>query len=149
MPEITCTKQITFCAAHRLYNYIGPCENIHGHNYIAELTFERIVNGNLDSLGMVIDFKEIKEEYKNWIDTNWDHSLILNEADEHLINFFQKYRDENKEKMKLFIMKSNPTAENMANYLLSLTGVLMWHNDIKPTKVRVYETPTSYAEAIL
>jgi len=46
-----------FSAAHFLRNYKGKCETLHGHNWKVEV----VVSGNeLDSLGMVMDFSDLK-----------------------------------------------------------------------------------------
>ena len=52
------TKEIWFCYGHRLLNYNGKCANLHGHNGKAVITIE---TAQLDSLGMVIDFTDIKK----------------------------------------------------------------------------------------
>ena len=60
------TIKTHFAAAHRLVNYQGDCENLHGHNWNVEVT----VNAReLDAAGLGIDFKILKkslkkEEYK-------------------------------------------------------------------------------------
>jgi 6-pyruvoyltetrahydropterin/6-carboxytetrahydropterin synthase len=68
------TWQYKFCAAHRIVGHKGRCKHLHGHNYVAELMVWRV---SLNSLGMVIDFADLKEVVGRWIDTNWDHNAIL------------------------------------------------------------------------
>ena len=47
-----------FSAAHALRGYRGKCENMHGHNWKVEV----YVRGEqLDQVGMLVDFKELKE----------------------------------------------------------------------------------------
>ena len=46
-----------FEAAHRVVNYPGKCDRIHGHSW----TVEAVVTGTeLDELGMLVDFKLVK-----------------------------------------------------------------------------------------
>jgi len=46
-----------FCAAHRLRDYDGKCERLHGHNYRLECV---LAGAELDAVGMLMDFKEAK-----------------------------------------------------------------------------------------
>lgn len=48
----------TFAAAHNLRGYRGDCERLHGHNWRVEVL---VAAEELDELGMVIDFRELKE----------------------------------------------------------------------------------------
>jgi 6-pyruvoyltetrahydropterin/6-carboxytetrahydropterin synthase len=83
------TKIFKFETAHQLTDsYSKECQEIHGHSYKLEVTFE----GPIDPItGMVIDFKLIKEIVQPIVDY-FDHSFFTKE------NYNQ-----------------NPTAENMAN----------------------------------
>jgi 6-pyruvoyltetrahydropterin/6-carboxytetrahydropterin synthase len=105
---------ISFCAGHRLLNYDGPCANLHGHNYEAII----YCTGPIKDNGFVADFSEVKKAYKTWIDDNWDHGMILNENDPYI----EPIRAD---KMKVFAMASNPTAENMALHLLSIREAIL------------------------
>ncbi len=51
------TVRTSFSAAHRLREYEGTCERLHGHNWQVEVTVEADV---LDSRGMAVDFRAIK-----------------------------------------------------------------------------------------
>ena len=57
--------------AHRLLNYKGACENIHGHTYHFEID---ISSDKLNELGMVIDFNEIKTKFIAIRDTSIKYS---------------------------------------------------------------------------
>lgn len=56
----TVIKQIEIAGAHRLdLNYESPCSRLHGHNWkIKVYCRAEHLNGN----GMVVDFKQIKED---------------------------------------------------------------------------------------
>jgi 6-pyruvoyltetrahydropterin/6-carboxytetrahydropterin synthase len=155
MNEITVTKELKFCAAHRLTGYTGPCKNIHGHNYRVFLTLASRAlsqsNGLLQNLGMVIDFGIIKEKLQTWIDNFLDHALIINEKDFGLINFADS------SKMKYHVLNGNATAENLALLIFNkaqqifvngrLEGPNLDYTDsFKVIAVKVYETDTCYAE---
>src|SRR5437879_13761470 len=62
----------TFAAGHALRNYRGKCENVHGHNYRIEVTVE---GEQLDSIGLLVDFVELKRLMKEVIDY-LDHRFI-------------------------------------------------------------------------
>ncbi|MEW6481899.1 MAG: 6-carboxytetrahydropterin synthase QueD [bacterium] len=53
-----------FSSAHSIVGYPGNCSRIHGHNYKVRVYLK---NEELDSLGMISDFKEIKERLKQII----------------------------------------------------------------------------------
>lgn len=47
-----------FAAAHRLLNYDGICENIHGHNWKVQVY---LTGDDLDQAGILVDFKHINQ----------------------------------------------------------------------------------------
>ena len=51
------TVRGSISAAHRLRDYDGNCERLHGHNWRVEVTLE---SNTLDERGIAIDFREIK-----------------------------------------------------------------------------------------
>ena len=61
-----------FSAAHRLRGYQGPCENLHGHNWRVEMVVE---GENLNDLGMVMDFRELKRVLNETLD-DFDHKFL-------------------------------------------------------------------------
>lgn len=124
------TKIFSFAAAHRLYEYKGKCNNIHGHTYRLEVT----VSGVLNALGMVIDFKDLKEKVTESVLTAFDHALILHGKDP-LVGILTGV-------VPIVVMKENPTAENM----LYVIRDILTSNGIEPFKLRLYETETSYAD---
>ena len=98
------TKTIDFCYGHRLLNYDGQCKYLHGHNGRLDI---RVESNSLDEKGMVIDFTVIKENVKTWIDSNLDHRMILAKEDP-LIPILKDAGQ------PIYVMDSNPTAENLA-----------------------------------
>ncbi|MBQ9406617.1 MAG: 6-carboxytetrahydropterin synthase [Desulfovibrio sp.] len=103
------TRQHVISAAHRLYDYDGRCERLHGHNYRIEVT---IGAPTLDRQGMVVDFAEIKKHLFGALDAAWDHRTLLYVHDP-LCGHLSAVLDD----ASLCPVPFNPTAENMAAYL--------------------------------
>ena len=137
---ITCTRKIEFDAGHRLMNHESKCRYVHGHRYIIEATFTA---PELDRVGRVIDFAAIKEKLWNWIENNWDHTIILYKQDKELGDAIENHTGQ-----KIYYMPTNPTAENMADYLLNAICPKLFNNeqDLTCTRLRLWETPNCYAE---
>lgn len=104
-------RRLQFCAGHRVLNHESKCANAHGHNYVIYFYAKA---PNLDSIGRVIDFSVIKEKMNTWIEDNWDHSFLIYKEDKELLEI-QNILMKNK---KAFICDFNPTAENMADFLI-------------------------------
>jgi 6-pyruvoyltetrahydropterin/6-carboxytetrahydropterin synthase len=99
--------------------------------------------GSLDSLGRVIDFSVLKERIGGWIDDNWDHTTILSSEDVTTIQALKNLP----RKKELFILPYNPTAENLAKYLLwEVCPKLLKGAGVIVYKVVFRETDNCYAE---
>jgi len=125
------TKEIHFCYGHRLLNYPGKCRNLHGHNGKAVITVETPA---LDSLGMVIDFTEIKRVIGVWIDEALDHRMILHRDDPALPELRRLGEP-------VVVLDVNPTAENLAKLIFDHAV----SHGLKVTEVTLWETETSFA----
>lgn len=140
MSVITCTRRLEFDAAHRVMLHESKCKHLHGHRYVAEITCEAHA---LDSVGRVIDFGVVKEKIGAWIDEHWDHTLILWGEDRELGEAVATQTNQ-----RVFYLPANPTAENMAAYLLDLVAPeLLKNSGVDCVRVRLFETPNCYAEA--
>lgn len=107
-----------FSAAHFLRNYKGKCELLHGHNWKVEV----IVSSNkLDSLGMVVDFSELKR-LTNSVLGELDHRC-LNELD-----YFREY---------------NPSSEEIARYIFNKLKPQVSEKSCVLEEVQVWETENS------
>lgn len=138
--SLTIMRRIKFCAGHRLMGHGGKCEHFHGHNYVAEFL---VASDQVDAVGRVIDFADLKARTKGWIDQHWDHSFLVYEQDENAIAALQSVRP-----TRLFKLPYNPTAENMARYLLEeMCPQVLEGTGARAVSVRVWETEESYAEA--
>jgi 6-pyruvoyltetrahydropterin/6-carboxytetrahydropterin synthase len=103
-----------FSSAHRLREYKGKCEALHGHNWKVEIFIE---SENLDKIGIVTDFKKIKKLL----------SQVLEKLDHAFLNDITYFKN------------VNPTSENIAKYIfvklqekdkkLNLKKVTVWESD--------------------
>lgn len=125
--RVLISKEFTFDAAHHLHCYEGKCKNLHGHTYKVILG----VSGFVDECGLVIDFGNLKEIWKNEIEIFLDHRY-LNET----------------------LPPMNTTAENMVVWIYEKLADILKKDEnqdkyigVRVEFVRLYETPTSYAEA--
>lgn len=112
-----------FCAAHRLNGYPGNCRNTHGHNWGVTVS---VLATQLDSLGMGMDFREIKALVKDALST-LDHAFLND-----LAPFAQQ----------------NPTAENIARHLYGELNRLLAEQKgatsgvaLRVSRVHIAETP--------
>jgi len=64
--------QAWFSAAHRLREYHGDCEKLHGHNWKIDV---RLRSDRLDSLGMVCDFRRLRRLLQDVVD-RLDHQYL-------------------------------------------------------------------------
>ncbi len=141
---ITCTRRLQFSAGHRVWGHESKCANLHGHNYVV---FIHARAKALDSIGRVIDFSVLKEQFATWIDKFWDHGMILNQ-DDPICHAFGSV--ETMLRNKLWRAPFNPTAEEMAEYLLKeIAPSLMNPFGIEVFKITLWETENCYAEATL
>jgi 6-pyruvoyltetrahydropterin/6-carboxytetrahydropterin synthase len=125
--RVLVSKEFTFDASHHLHCYEGKCKNLHGHTY-------RVIfglSGFVDDRGLMIDFGDIKDIWKNEIEIYLDHQY-LNET----------------------LPSMNTTAENMVVWIyekmkdaLATEERRNQYHGARVEFVRLFETPTSYAEA--
>lgn len=138
--SLTIMRRIKFCAGHRLFEHGGKCEHFHGHNYVADFF---VTGDEQDSVGRVMDFADLKARCKGWIDEHWDHSFLVSDQDDNAIQSLRMVKPS-----RLFVMPYNPTAENMAKYLLEeVCPEMLRGTGSVANRVRIWETDESYAEA--
>lgn len=125
------TRQIDFCYGHRLLNYDGKCKHLHGHNGRAVIAIEA---PELDHRGMVLDFSDIKRVVSNWIDENLDHRMLLSRNDP-AVPALEAMGE------PMFLMDSNPTAENIAKLIFDFTAA----QGFPIVECRLWETPNCFA----
>lgn len=139
MTEWSCTRKLEFDYGHRLLNHESKCAHAHGHRGVAEIECRA---AQLDISGRVIDFGEIKRIVGGWIDRNWDHAFLVNEADVDMCVFLAH------QEQRRYVFPFEPSAENMACYLLDKATELLAPHGIRVARVRFWETPNGSAEAV-
>ncbi|HEY3174876.1 MAG TPA: 6-carboxytetrahydropterin synthase [Candidatus Polarisedimenticolia bacterium] len=127
----TVTETVYFCYGHRLLEYRGKCIHPHGHNGKVEI---KLAADRLDRLGMVVDFSEIGEAMKGWVDDHLDHRMLLR-RDDPLCEVLRKMGE------PFFSMEVNPTAEAIARTIYE--EALGRGFPVK--EVRLWETESSVA----
>ena len=125
------TREIPFCYGHRLLDYAGKCRHLHGHNGRAVIT---LAAPELDRLGMVLDFSQLKHVVGHWIDETLDHKMLLHEADPVLPLLRQQGEP-------VYVMKVNPTAENIARLIYDYTA----SQGFPVVEVQLWETEHCFA----
>jgi 6-pyruvoyltetrahydropterin/6-carboxytetrahydropterin synthase len=98
------TKEVHFCYGHRLLGHEGKCRHLHGHNARAMI---RLESESLDRLGLVMDFKEIGDYVKSWLDSEIDHNMLLCKEDP-IVPLLRGAGE------RVYVMDANPSAENIA-----------------------------------
>jgi len=126
------TKRIDFCYGHRLLDYDGVCKHPHGHNAKVEV---EVRTGTLDNRNMVCDFSDIKRIVKGWIDSAFDHKMLLRH-DDPLVKTLKELGE------PVYICDSNPTVEHIAQLIYQHAT----KEGLPVVRVKVWETPTSFAE---
>lgn len=137
-------RKIHFCYGHRVMNHESKCATLHGHNGVIWVHVTPIAD--LDSLGRVIDFSVVKTVIGDWVDENWDHTMIIFKEDLKTIDLLSQapaYK-------ALFILDKNPTAENLAHHLLwNVCPKLLKGKGIIAHKIVFWETENCYVEQTL
>ncbi|MFY9589391.1 6-pyruvoyl trahydropterin synthase family protein [Rickettsia endosymbiont of Halotydeus destructor] len=136
---IKCTRRIEFDAGHRIIGHQNKCQFLHGHRYSLEIT---AAAKETNKLGMIVDFGEIKLFAKNWIDDNFDHSLILHQDDKEIGDKIASWTGQ-----KIYYMQNNPTAENIALHLKNdIFPKLFVNQSFIITSIKLFETPNCFVE---
>jgi 6-pyruvoyltetrahydropterin/6-carboxytetrahydropterin synthase len=132
------TKQVHFCAAHKLYNpdwsrekneeIFGPCanENWHGHNFDLHITIKGMPD---EGSGFVMNFKELKKIINLEIIDKVDHKNLNVEVP--------------------FMKDKMTSCENLIlEFWKILEPIIREKSDQRASlhKLKLYETSTSYAE---
>jgi 6-pyruvoyltetrahydropterin/6-carboxytetrahydropterin synthase len=105
-------RQHNICAGHRVVGQGGHCERLHGHEYVFYLICSA---PELDKVGRILDFSEIKDKLCAWLEDTWDHRMILWKEDPWIeaISRIDK---------TVWQAPFNPTVENLARYMVEVVG---------------------------
>jgi 6-pyruvoyltetrahydropterin/6-carboxytetrahydropterin synthase len=107
-----------FSSAHILHGHPGNCKRMHGHNWLVEA---EVQGNNTNDIGMVIDFKDIKNNLKE----------IISILDHQFLNDLEPFINE------------NPTAENISKYIYKELSNNINTDNIKVSKIKLWETNNS------
>lgn len=114
------TIRAEFAAAHRLRDYAGECSRLHGHNWKIEVV---VTGRELDTTGMLIDFKQVKQATKT----------IADKLDHQYLNELAPFT------------KLNPTAENLAAYFYQSLSEMLNDARVRVRSVSIWETDRACA----
>lgn len=139
----TVIRSHEICAGHRVVGHESKCRHLHGHNYkfhfkVAPkhgcgkvVTRGKLVEDGLDSVGRVIDFSVVKTTLCQWLEDNWDHKF-LHWSRDNLIDALKiaasrpscplEHEDHEHFLNSLVALPFNPTAENLAAYMVDVIG---------------------------
>lgn len=128
--------------AHALFEYDGICRNIHGHTYGLEITLIGKVRQKPGSPkdGMVIDFHDLKMLVDEHIINKLDHALMINNMVSAEYTKVMKNLSE-----RVYFVDFQPTTENIVLHIAQILSPLL-PEDVSLHSVRLYETPSSFAE---
>lgn len=113
-----------FAAAHRLNNFYGKCEALHGHNWKVEIF---VTADSLDEAGLVLDFGKIKSQARE----------LLDEVDHTFLNELPAFQNQ------------NPSSENLARYLFERLSSALNDQRVQVTRVAVWESDHTSAAYFL
>lgn len=137
--RISAMRYHDISCGHVVFGHEHKCRHLHGHNYRVHFR----VSGARDAVGRVLDFSVIKSQLCDWLETHWDHRFLV--WDEHPMAAALQALDVH----GVLLVPFNPTAENMARYLLEEIGPLQlagW--PVRLDQVIVEETAKCRAEAV-
>jgi len=133
------TIRVEWDMGHRLPNHGGLCRNLHGHRYAAEVTLRGpvIADPGAPDEGMVVDFGPVKGHVRHLL-KGYDHMFLIYSGDDFLPQLLRV--------PGVVPVPWIPTAENIAAALLKqLRTDMVTGADV--VRLRLYETPTSWADA--
>lgn len=129
--------EASFDSAHFLAGYEGKCGNIHGHRWKVVVTAQaEELTGEGQCEGMVLDFSDIKREFKALIE-EYDHCLLIEQGSLQE-NTMQCLEEEG---FRIVPLPFRPTAEQFSKFFFRQ----MKEAGYPIFKVEVYETPNNRA----
>ena len=142
------TTRLEFDSGHRIPSHKSQCKNLHGHRYAIEITLsgDIITKENTSENGMVMDFSDVKAIAKRAIVDVWDHAFLVYQQDKEILHFLNSLPNH-----KTVVFPTVPTAENMAAEAFKILKTQYqdtYGNHLKLEKVRLYETPNNWADAL-
>lgn len=142
------TRRLEFDAGHRIPDHQSQCRHLHGHRYAIEITLSGAVihKAGDSSNGMVMDFSLVKELAMTHLVNQWDHAFLAYAGDHAIVEFLNSLPDH-----KTVILPCVPTAENLARLAFERLDAVYrdsYGNHLTLERVRLYETPNCWADAV-
>lgn len=142
------TRRLEFDSGHRIPSHHSQCRHLHGHRYAIEITLsgDIITDKGVSEQGMVIDYSEVKQIARTALVDKWDHAFLAYSEDTVVVQFLQALKDH-----KTVILDVPPTAENLAQIAFRILDSAYkdkQHNHLILERVRLYETPNCWADAV-
>ncbi len=116
MYEVTVKK--SFSAAHLLKEIGGKCEELHGHNFLVEVS---VAAESLNEEGLLIDFRVVKR---------WTNE-VLEQLDHKYLNEVEYFKN------------MNPSSEQIARFLYEKIGEKALQANVTLSRVTVWESENS------
>jgi 6-pyruvoyltetrahydropterin/6-carboxytetrahydropterin synthase len=114
--EVTIKR--SFSAAHLLKEIGGKCEELHGHNFLVEVS---VAAESLNSEDLLIDFRILKR----WTDE------VLEQLDHKYLNDVEYFKN------------SNPSSEQIARFLYERINEKSRQSNVTLSRVTVWESDNS------
>lgn len=142
------TRRLEFDAGHRIPDHASQCRHLHGHRYAIEITLSGAIieADGLPANGMVMDFADVKAIAKQHLVDIWDHAFLVYRKDRLVADFLAAIPDH-----KTVVLDVVPTVENLAELAFRILDPLYtecYGNTLKLERVRLYETPNCWADAV-
>lgn len=142
------TRRLEFDAGHRIPDHKSQCRHLHGHRYAIEITLggDIIRQAGNAANGMVMDFSEVKALAKTHLVDLWDHAFLAFSGDTAIVEFLGALPGH-----KTVILDCVPTAENLAEKAFAILDEAYrdsFGNHLHLERVRLYETPNCWADAV-
>ncbi|HMV16699.1 MAG TPA: 6-carboxytetrahydropterin synthase QueD [Zoogloea sp.] len=142
------TRRLEFDAGHRIPDHASQCRHLHGHRYALEITLSGdVVRADGAPInGMVMDFADVKAIAKEHVVDVWDHAFLAYRHDTAVVGFLQSMPGH-----KTVILDVVPTAENLAAEAFRILDPLyrdVYGNHLRLERIRLYETPNCWADAL-
>ena len=142
------TRRLEFDAGHRIPDHASQCRHLHGHRYAIEITLsgDIIDAAGQPVNGMVMDFGEVKAIAKTHVVDQWDHAFLVYRGDTAVADFLASMPGH-----KTVVLDTVPTAENLATEAFRILDARYrdtYGNHLRLERVRLYETPNCWADAL-
>jgi 6-pyruvoyltetrahydropterin/6-carboxytetrahydropterin synthase len=142
------TRRLEFDAGHRIPSHSSQCRHLHGHRYAIEITLsgQVITAEGVSDQGMVMDFSEVKAIAMAEVVSQWDHAFLVYRGDQMVVDFLAQIAGH-----KTVVLDVVPTAENLASEAFKRLDAAYrdnYGNALRLERVRIYETPNNWADAL-